>query len=172
MSQDAGTAATYGVDPARVADAANNWAKPLIESLADGFVSLYLYGSAVDPGFDPKHSDVNLLLIARALPASTIRALSEVWPGGGPTDYAAFYSYAYPVPEGFAEQAVRPAAAFFSEEAGEFILPYDAVRTANDPDATLFEFLTSTYEAAATTANWDRSGLECATGEPRVVRAL
>jgi len=84
MNQDAATATTHGVDPARIADAATNWAKPLIETLADGFVSLYLYGSAVDPGFDAKHSDVNLLLIAKALPASTIRALSEVWPGGGP----------------------------------------------------------------------------------------
>ena len=94
------------------------------------------------------------------------------WPGGGPTDYAAFYSYAYPAPEGFAEQSISPATAFYSQEAGEFILPYDAVRTANDPDATLLEFLTSTYEAAATTAKWDRSGLECAIGEPRIVRKL
>lgn len=94
------------------------------------------------------------------------------WPGGGPTDYAAFYSYAYPVAEGFAEQTVRPAAAFYSQEAGEFILPYDAVRTADDPDATLLEFLMSTYEAAATSAKWGRSGLECAIGEPRVVRTL
>jgi hypothetical protein len=94
------------------------------------------------------------------------------WPGGGPIDYAAFYSYAYPIPEGFAGQPVRPAAAFYSQEAGEFILPYDAVRTDDDPDATLLEFLTSTYEAAATTAKWDRRALECAIGEPRVVRAL
>ena len=94
------------------------------------------------------------------------------WPGGGPTDYAAFYSYAYPVPEGFAEQPIRPATAFYSQDAGEFILPYEVVRTANDPDATLLEFLTSTYEAAATTAKWDRSGLECATGEPRIVRKV
>ena len=94
------------------------------------------------------------------------------WPGGGPTDYAAFYSYAYPVPEGFAEQSISPATAFFSQDAGEFILPYEVVRTANDPDATLLEFLTSTYEAAATTAKWNRSGLECAIGEPRIVRKL
>ena len=94
------------------------------------------------------------------------------WPGGGPTDYAAFYSYAYPVPEGFAEQSISPATAFFSQDAGEFILPYEVVRTANDPDATLLEFLTSTYEAAATTAKWDRSVLECAIGEPRIVRKV
>ena len=94
------------------------------------------------------------------------------WPGGGPTDYAAFYSYAYPAPEGFAEQPIRPATAFYSQDAGEFILPYEVVRTANDPDATLLEFLTSTYEAAATTAKWDRSELECAIGEPRIVRKV
>ncbi len=88
------------------------------------------------------------------------------WPGGGPIDYAAFYSYAYPAPEGFAAAAVRPAQAFFSKEAGEFILPYDAVRTAPDPDAALMAFLHSTYEAAANAARWDRASLECAVGEP------
>ncbi|HET7306464.1 MAG TPA: DUF5996 family protein [Gammaproteobacteria bacterium] len=87
------------------------------------------------------------------------------WPGGGPTDYAAFYSYAYPAPAGFSEQPVQPAEAFFHAEAGEFVLPYDAVRTAADPDRTLLEFLQSTYEAAANTAGWDRQTLDCARGE-------
>ena len=89
------------------------------------------------------------------------------WPGGGgPIDYAAFYSYAYPAPEGFAAAKVKPAQAFFSKELGEFLLPYDAVRTARDPDAALMEFLQSTYDAAADLAKWDRSALECALGEP------
>jgi hypothetical protein len=87
------------------------------------------------------------------------------WPGGGPIDAAAFYSYAYPAPEGFAAARVRPAQASFSKELGEFILPYDAVRTAPDPDAALMEFLQSTYEAAADAAKWDRASLECAQGE-------
>jgi len=87
------------------------------------------------------------------------------WPGGGPIDYAAFYSYAYPAPEGFAVAPVRPAQAFFSKELGEFLLPYDAVRAAPDPDAALMEFLQSTYEAAANAAKWDRANLECAVGE-------
>jgi len=94
------------------------------------------------------------------------------WPGGGPIDYAAFYSYAYPAPEGFAAARVRPARAFFSKELGEFLLPYDAVRTAPDPDAALMDFLQSTYEAAADAAKWDRASLECAQGEigkPRLV---
>src|ERR1700694_897921 len=87
-------------------------------------------------------------------------------------DYPAFYSYAYPEPPGFRATRVRPDAAFFSEALGEFILPYDAVRTAAEPDQALLEFLQSTYEAAADTAKWDRDALECAPGRPGVVRAI
>jgi hypothetical protein len=95
------------------------------------------------------------------------------WPGSpGPVDYPAFYSYAYPAPEGFAAAKVKPGAAFFSKELDEFILPYDAVRTARDGDATLMEFLKSTYQAAADLAKWDRAALECAIGEPGKVRLL
>jgi hypothetical protein len=92
------------------------------------------------------------------------------WPGGGAIDYPAYYSYAYPVPEGFAAASVRPGAAFFSKGLGEFILPYDAVRTAADPRAALMAFLQSTYDAAADLGKWDRKALECSIGEPRVVR--
>jgi hypothetical protein len=95
------------------------------------------------------------------------------WPGGGgPIDYAAFYSYAYPVPEGFGAAKVRPAAAFFSKELGEFLLPYDSVRTARDPDMTLMEFLHSTYAAAANLAKWDRAALECEFGKKGKARAV
>jgi hypothetical protein len=95
------------------------------------------------------------------------------WPGGGgPIEYPAFYSYAYPAPDGFAEAKVTPAEAFFSKELGEFVLPYDAVRSASDPGAALMEFLQSTYDAAANLAKWDRKALECALGEPRKVRAF
>ena len=94
------------------------------------------------------------------------------WPGGGPIDYPAFYSYAYPAPEGFAAARVQPEAAFFSKELGEFILPYDAVRTARDPDAALMEFLQSTYEAAADLGKWDRAALECGLGEAGKVRVF
>ncbi|HLY12859.1 MAG TPA: DUF5996 family protein [Candidatus Limnocylindrales bacterium] len=72
----------------------------------------------------------------------------------------AFYAYAYPEPEGFRTAAVRPAEASFDALAGEFILPYDVVRTAVDPDATLLEFLQSTYEASANLGGWDRAALE------------
>jgi hypothetical protein len=93
------------------------------------------------------------------------------WPGGGgPIEYPAFYSYAYPAPEGFADAKVAPAEAFFSRELGEFILPYDAVRTAGNPDAALLAFLQSTYDTAADLAKWDRKALECRLGQPGRVR--
>jgi hypothetical protein len=92
------------------------------------------------------------------------------WPGGAGIDYAAFYSYAYPEPEGFRSCAVEPGAAFFSEELGEFILPYDEVRNASDPDAALLAFLNSSYEAAAEKGNWDRLALECTPGVPGVAK--
>ena len=94
------------------------------------------------------------------------------WPGSGAIDYPAFYSYAYPEPAGFRTARVRPDAAYFSETVGEFILPYDAVRTAAQPDQALLEFLQSTYEAAADAAKWNRDALECAPGEPGVVRKI
>jgi len=87
------------------------------------------------------------------------------WPGGGAIDYAAFYSYAYPAPDRLASAQVRPREAFFSKELGEFILPYDAVRAAPDPNAALMAFLQSTYEAAAELGKWDRAALECGLGE-------
>jgi hypothetical protein len=89
------------------------------------------------------------------------------WPGGGAIEYPAFYSYAYPTPEGFAAAPVRPEAAFFHEQLGEFILPYDAVRHADAPDAMLLDFLQTTYEAAANAANWDRAALESGLEGPR-----
>jgi hypothetical protein len=94
------------------------------------------------------------------------------WPGGGAIDYAAFYSYAYPEPDGFRTAAVAPAAAAFNGALGEFLLPYDAVRTAPDPEAALLAFLDSTYAAAADAAKWDRAALECAPGVAYVPRSI
>jgi len=82
------------------------------------------------------------------------------WPGGGALNEPAFYAYAYPEPAGLSQAAVRPAGAYYHPDLREFILPYDAVRTAADPDATLTEFLQSTYDAAADLARWDRAALE------------
>lgn len=94
------------------------------------------------------------------------------WPGSGAVDYPAFYSYAYPEPAGFRTAKVRPDAAFFSEAMSEFVLPYDAVRKADDPDEALLDFLNSTYDAAANAAKWDRDALECNPGQPGVVRRV
>lgn len=95
------------------------------------------------------------------------------WPGGaGAEGGPFFYSYAYPVPEGFAAAKVAPEAARFDAALGEFILDYEAVRSAADPDDTLLAFLQSTYEAAANLAGWDRAALECALGEPGVPRRV
>ncbi|MET0600232.1 MAG: DUF5996 family protein [Mesorhizobium sp.] len=88
------------------------------------------------------------------------------WPGGGGVDFPAFYSYAYPSPAGFADVRVEPSAAAFHPGLGEFVLPYDAVRTAADPEATLMRFLRSTYQAAARLGSWDADALECGIGEP------
>jgi Family of unknown function (DUF5996) len=80
------------------------------------------------------------------------------WPGGGGEGF--FYAYAYPEPDGFKEWPVSPGAAVYSEEAGQFLLGYEEVRTADDPDAMLLDFLQSTYEAAAEKGGWDREALE------------
>ncbi|TKJ33104.1 DUF5996 family protein [Blastococcus sp. CCUG 61487] len=80
------------------------------------------------------------------------------WPGGG--DEGAFYAYAYPEPPGFADHPVGPAGATYDRNLGEFLLPYETVATSENPDATLTEFLQSTYEAAAVNAGWDRAALE------------
>lgn len=82
------------------------------------------------------------------------------WPGGGPIPYPAFYSYAYPEPAGFSEAPIKPGEAFYSTDLREFILSYDVVRQATSPDDTLLDFLQTTYEAAATLANWERASLE------------
>ena len=82
------------------------------------------------------------------------------WPGSGPVAMPAYYAYAYPEPPGFRDAPVLPEQAAYNATLGEFILPYDTVRTAVDPDGTLLAFLQSTYEAAADCAGWDRAALE------------
>jgi hypothetical protein len=95
------------------------------------------------------------------------------WPGGGGVGFPAFYSYAYPKPDGFETAALPlPSAAYFDEKLGEFLLPYDAVRQSSDPEATLMEFLQSTYQFAADLGRWDRAALECSVGIPRHPRPV
>jgi hypothetical protein len=95
------------------------------------------------------------------------------WPGSaGAEAEPFFYSYAYPTPEGFGDAKVAPHAARFDATLGEFILDYEAMRGAVDPDAALMAFLESTYAAAADLADWDRAALDCAPGEPGVPRTV
>ena len=93
------------------------------------------------------------------------------WPGNAAFPQAAFYSYAYPEPVGFRDRPVTPGAGF-DAKLGEFILPYDVVRAAANPDAVLLDFLSATYAAAADTGGWDRAALECPVGVPALVRPL
>lgn len=94
------------------------------------------------------------------------------WPGSAAYPHAAFYSYAYPAPAGFAQAPVGPPGlAEWSEALGEWLLPYDKLRHAADPDATLLEFLRSSYRAAADLGHWDPA-LDCALGVPNRPRAL
>ena len=82
------------------------------------------------------------------------------WPGGASLPEPVFYGYAAPEPVGFKEAVVRPSAAYYHKELGEFILPYEAVRTSPDPAAVIRSFIDSTYDQAATLARWDRAALE------------
>jgi hypothetical protein len=100
-------------------------------------------------------------------------ASAGFWPGGaGMPGGPFFYSYAYPIPEGFAEAKVEPAGARYDAALGEFLLDYEAVRAAPDPDAALLAFLETSYAAAADLGRWDRAALECAPGIPGVPRAV
>lgn len=91
------------------------------------------------------------------------------WPGNDAFPQAAFYSYTYPEPAGFRSRLVSPGA-YFEAKLGEYILPYEVVRTVRDPDALVLDFLSSTYTAAAETGGWNRAALECSFGVPRQVR--
>jgi hypothetical protein len=82
------------------------------------------------------------------------------WPGSGPVREAAFYAYAVPEPPGLKEAVIRPSAAYYHHELGEFVLPYEAVRTSATPEETLREFVRSTYDRAASLAAWDRPALD------------
>jgi hypothetical protein len=93
------------------------------------------------------------------------------WPGSEIFPQAVFYSYAYPEPAGFRDRSVTEGA-YFDATLGDFILPYDTVRAAADPEALLLDFLSTTYAAAAESGGWDRAALECAIGAPAQVRRL
>lgn len=95
-----------------------------------------------------------------------------VWPGGGGYAEPAFYAYAYPEPDAYARRPVAPAGARYDTTLREFVLPYDAVRDAADPDAALLDFFQSTYEVAADLAHWDRAALERPQAAPRRINRV
>jgi hypothetical protein len=82
------------------------------------------------------------------------------WPGGPALPEPVFYSYAYPEPQGFKDAKVGPARAYYHKDFGEFVLPYEAMRTSENPHGDVLQFLQDTYEAAAVNAKWDRASLE------------
>lgn len=82
------------------------------------------------------------------------------WPGSGVYPQAAFYSYIYPAPEGFASAKIKGPGAFFHPQLREFVMPYDEVRKSADPAEAILDFAQTTYEAAADLAHWDRHALE------------
>jgi hypothetical protein len=82
------------------------------------------------------------------------------WPGGGAVNEPAFYAYAAPEPKGFKTASITPAAAVYNKDFSEYILPYEAVRSSEDPEKVLTTFLESTYDAGATLAKWNRKDLE------------
>ena len=82
------------------------------------------------------------------------------WPGSKDSPLPVFYAYAYPTGDKFGEQKVLPQEAFYSPEMGEFFLKYEDVRTSEDPEKTLYDFLQTTYEAAVNTSDWNRGKLE------------
>lgn len=88
------------------------------------------------------------------------------WPGDSRTEFPAFYSYAYPTPSGFSAAPAAPEGAYFDNKLGEFVLPYDLVRSSDAPEDALMAFLQSTYRAAADRGQWDCAALECPLGEP------
>jgi len=106
-----------------------------------------------------------------AIPAPRCTSTLKSWASTG-VDFPVFYSYAYPAPPGFAEAAVEPEAVYFDTKLGEFVLPYETVRRAKDPEGALMAFLQSTYGAAADLGAWDRGVLECAIGIPAKVGDL
>lgn len=94
------------------------------------------------------------------------------WAGSDAYPQAAFYAYAYPSPDGYADATLAPKDAAWNVGMGEFLLPYDSVRAAADPEAALLEFCQSSYDTAADLAKWDRATLECPLGRPRVPRLV
>ena len=118
----------------------------------------------------PKRTDPQLQKMMQEAYSHEVSS-AGFWPGAEAFPRAAFYSYAYPEPAGFRARPVAPGS-YFDTTLGEFILPYDTVAQAGQPDALLLDFLSTTYVAAAETGGWDRAALECPLGIPGRVRPI
>ena len=119
------------------------------------------------PGGFPGVSD---LVMQEAYPSDELSS-AGLWPGGGGVDFPPSILRVSPASR-VPDSSIEPVEAYFDATLGEFLLPYDAVRKAKDPDATLMGFLQSTYRAAATFANWNRLALECPVGHPGIPRPI
>ncbi|RFS19486.1 hypothetical protein DVR12_22900 [Chitinophaga silvatica] len=111
----------------------------------------------------PLHQGEAPNMPARVMQEAYSKEVSSVgfWPGNDQYPQPAFYAYIYPSNDEFSKQPVLPSEAFFSNELGEYLLPYEAVQKSDNPEQALLDFMQSTYEAAANTAHWDRKALEC-----------
>jgi hypothetical protein len=92
------------------------------------------------------------------------------WPGDPRHDQAAFYAYAHPAPEGFAQLTLSPPAAHWDAALGEYILEWEDVRSAPDPHAAALEFARSAFRQACTACAWDMTLAASADGSPPPVR--
>jgi hypothetical protein len=106
----------------------------------------------------PEHKDTEWWVLREANSHEEISV--GFWPGSGTVAEPAFYAYTRPEPPGLASAAIRPAAAYYSRDLADFILPYEAVRSASSPDEAVLEFYQSAYDAGATLASWDRAALD------------
>jgi hypothetical protein len=106
----------------------------------------------------PEHKDTEWWVLREANSHEEISV--GFWPGSATVAEPAFYAYTRPEPPGLASAAIRPAAAYYSRDLADFILPYEAVRSASSPDEAVLEFYQSAYEAGANLARWDRAALD------------
>jgi hypothetical protein len=106
----------------------------------------------------PEHKDTEWWVLREANSHEEISF--GFWPGSGIVAEPAFYAYTRPEPPGFASTAIRPAAAYYGRELGDFILPYEMVRSASSPDEMVLDFYQSAYSAGADLARWDRAALD------------
>ena len=106
----------------------------------------------------PTHGQTNCV--------SAPAGLAGWWPGDPKLGRAAFYAYAHPAPDGFADGAIFPAAARWNDELGLYVLEWDDVRASDDPHAFALEFARSAFQHACLVCDWDSGLAASAEGSP------